>query len=69
MFIMRKSVLNDLCSWMFPIIDTIAAHEGQYTDSYQNRYPGFLSERLITLFFEMHRNKYKTVYADKNFIS
>lgn len=69
MFIMRKSVLNDLCDWMFPIIDSIAAHEGQYTDSYQNRYPGFLSERLITLFFEMHRDKYKTVYADKNFIS
>lgn len=69
MFIMRKTVLNDLCSWLFPIINTIAAQQGPYADSYQNRYPGFLSERLITLFFEMHRDKYKTVYADKNFIS
>lgn len=44
-------------------------HENdEWEDKYQNRYPGFLSERLITFFFEYHREKYKVVYADKNFI-
>lgn len=69
MFIMRKNVLDDLCTWLFPILFICAEHGGQREDTYQNRYPGFLSERLITFFFEHHRTKYKTVYADKNFIS
>ncbi len=68
MLIMRREVLNDLCEWMFPIIETVAEEQGMREDAYQNRYPGFLSERLITLFFEMHRDRYKVVYADKNFL-
>lgn len=68
MFIVRRSVLKDLCNWMFPIVDAVAAHCGEHNNLYQNRYLGFLSERLITLFFEMHRNRYKIVYADKNFL-
>lgn len=69
MFIMRKNVLDTLCKWMYPIIDSIVIKMGEYNDPYQNRYPGFLAERLITLFFEIHRDQYKTVFADKNFIS
>lgn len=52
MFIMRKEILNDLCEWMFPIIETVAGKQGTRTDTYQNCYPGFLSERLITLFLK-----------------
>ena len=69
MFIARRQVLDDLCSWMFPIIFALADHAGTREDSYQNRYPGFISERLITYFFESRRDKYKVVYADKNFLS
>ena len=68
MFIVRKSVLNDLCKWLFPILDAVAAHGGQKEDNYLNRYPGFISERLISYFFERYRDKYKMVYADKNFL-
>lgn len=68
MFIMRKEILNDLCSWMFPILDAVAEHGGEKEDTYMNRYPGFISERLITYFFERHRQKYKIVYANKNFL-
>ena len=68
MFIMQREVLHELCSWMFPILFKVAEHGGQKEDSYLNRYPGFLSERLITFFFEKNREKYKTVYADKNFL-
>lgn len=68
MFIMKKSVLDDLCTWLFPILDAVAEHGGQKEDNYLNRYPGFISERLITFFFEKNREKYKVVYADKNFL-
>lgn len=69
MFIMRKEVLSELCSWLFPILDAVTVHGGQKEDPYLNRYPGFISERLITCFFERHREKYQVVYADKNFLT
>lgn len=68
MFIMRKEVLDDFCGWLFPILDAVVAHGGTKEDPYQNRYPGFLSERLMTYFFEVHRDKYKVAYANKNFL-
>lgn len=68
MFIMKKSVLNALCTWLFPILFVCAEHGGEREDIYQNRYPGFLSERLMTFFFEKNREQYKVVYADKNFL-
>lgn len=69
MFIMHRAVLNELCSWMFPIVDAVAVHGGIKEDVYLNRYPGFISERLITLFFQKNKNVYKIAYADKNFIT
>ncbi len=68
MFIMRREVLDDLCAWLFPVLFAAADHGGQKEDSYQNRYPGFLSERLVSFFFERHRKKYKVAYSDKNFL-
>ena len=68
MFIMKKRVLDDLCAWLFPILFICAEHGGKREDGYQNRYPGFLSERLMTFFFEKKRDQYRVVYADKNFL-
>ncbi len=69
MFIMKKKALDDLCTWMFPILFACAEHGGEKEDAYQNRYPGFLAERLMSFFFERNRDKYKVVYADKNFLA
>ena len=68
MFIMKKEVLNALCTWLFPILFVCAEHGGEREDPYQNRYPGFLAERLISFFFEKNRGQYRVVYADKNFL-
>lgn len=68
MFIMKKEVLDALCTWLFPIIFVCAEHGGERKDAYQNRYPGFLAERLISFFFEKNRDRYKVTYADKNFL-
>ena len=68
MIIARKEVLDDLCEWLFPILFTVAEHGGQKDDAYLNRYPGFLSERLISYFFDKNKEKYKVVFADKIFL-
>ncbi len=69
MLIARTGVLSDLCSWLFPIIFDVAKKGGSRDDTYQNRYPGFLSERLISYFFSGRQGRYKVVYADKNFLN
>lgn len=68
MLIARKEVYDGLCEWMFPILFEVAKKNGTLADRYQNRYPGFLSERLISFFFDYHRKDYRTVYADKVFL-
>lgn len=68
MFIAKKAVLDELCEWLFPILFVCAEHGGKREDPYQNRFPGFLAERLITFFFEKNRGRHKMVYADKNFL-
>ena len=68
MFIMGREVLGELCGWLFPILFAVARHGGTKEDHYDNRYPGFLSERLITFFFEKNRDRYNMVYSDKNFL-
>lgn len=68
MFIMRREILNELCGWMFPILNAVTAQGGIKEDTYLNRYAGFLSERLMTLFFEKNRDRYRIAYADKNFL-
>lgn len=68
MMIARREILDKLCSWLFTIIFAAAEHGGVRDDSYQNRYPGFLAERLITYYFEKNSAKYKVLYCDKNFL-
>lgn len=69
MIIANKVVLDKMCSWLFPIVNAVAEHGGKRDDAYMNRYPGFISERLITYFFEKHINEYNLVYANKNFLN
>lgn len=69
MFIMKKDVLNELCAWLFPILEAVVLYSGKKDDAYQNRYPGFLSERLMSYYFEKNRERFKVVYSDKNFLN
>lgn len=68
MLIARREILDRLCSWLFPILDAVVEHGGVKEDRYMNRYPGFISERLITYFFEGRKEEYRVVYANKNFL-
>lgn len=68
MLIARREILSRLCGWLFPILFKVETRIGTLADPYQNRYPGFLSERLITFWFYEHREAYRIWFADKNFL-
>ena len=69
MFIMRREVLSRYCSWLFPILFELEKNGGILDDTYQNRYPAFMAERLLSWYFEMHKAEYYIVYSDKNFLA
>ncbi len=72
MIIAKRAVLNELCGWMFQIIFNVYKQCKQFDldrTPYQTRFPGFISERLITYYFESRREKYKVVYCNKNFLN
>ena len=69
MLIARRAVFDSLCSWLFSILFEVQERCGTYNDPYQNRYLGFLAERLITFYFFWKREQYSVVYADKTFLS
>lgn len=68
MLIAKKNVYDEMCEWLFPILFAVMEECGEVEDKYQNRYPGFLSERLISFFFFLYQDKYKAIYADKKFL-
>ena len=68
MMIARKEILNEYCAWLFPILEYCEDRIGQKEDTYQNRYAGFLSERLMTVFLEYNRERFHTVIGKKHFI-
>ncbi len=68
MFIARREILNEYCAWLFPILEYCETHARKKEDTYQNRYIGFLAERLMTIYFLHHEKKYKIVHARKHFV-
>ena len=74
MLIARREILNDYCEWLFPILSYCEERcsggaDREHRDSYQNRYIGFLSERLMTVYFLYHEKRYRIVHAGKRFLT
>lgn len=67
MFIARKEIFDNYCKWLFDILDYCEERIGKKDDVYQNRYAGFLAERLLTIFL-VHNKQYKITVAEKHFI-
>ena len=68
MFFARKEIVDDYCSWLFPILAYCESHCEKKEDPYQNRYIGFLAERLLTVYLKGHEGKYKVVHVRKHFV-
>lgn len=55
MFIMRKSIFQDYCSWLFQILDRFSNSWDSSHYSIQGlRTPGHLAERLFNIYFNHH---------------
>ncbi|MCI8951133.1 MAG: DUF4422 domain-containing protein [Lachnospiraceae bacterium] len=67
MFIMKREVLNQYCEWLFPILEYCEAMCEPRKDAYQNRFIGFLAERLMTVYFYHHRERLKIIFSKKHF--
>lgn len=64
MLICRKEVLNEYCSWLFPILFELKNHINyEHYDSYQKRVFGFLGERLFNVWLYKNKDKYKQCYV------
>lgn len=68
MFVTRKEIFIQFCEWIFPILFKLISEFGTLEDEYQNRYAAFIAERLMSFYFSYHSDKYKILYADKNFL-
>ena len=68
MFIARKEIFDKYCKWLFDILEFCDKQCKHKNDAYQNRYLGFLGERLLTVFMLHHFDDYKIVIANKHFV-
>ncbi len=68
MFIMRRDILDKYCRWLFDILFKCEELIGDKADPYQNRYPGFLAERLLNVFLYKNKDKYKIFIANKRYL-
>lgn len=66
MFIMRRDIFDKYCSFIFPLLAECERRIGERDDVYQNRYVGFLAERLLSVFLTKHAD-IKVAMADKRF--
>lgn len=67
MFIAKKKIFDEYCQWLFSILNYCEKRISPKADVYQNRYAGFLAERLLTIYL-VHNKQYRIVIADKHFI-
>lgn len=68
MLIAKEDVFNSYCEWLFPILDYCNKKCGIKENPYQNRYVGFMGERLLSIYFLHNEEKYKIVHATKTFL-
>lgn len=66
MLIMSRECLDKYCEWLFSILEACEDTKTE-RDSYQNRYLGFLAERLLSIYVFYHVSEYNIVYTDKCF--
>ena len=68
MFIMRRTVLDEYCQWLFPILFACAERIGEKDDAYQNRYAGFLAERLLNVYLYHNRERLRIAVAKRHYL-
>lgn len=64
----KNRVLSDYCAWLFPILFRIEEINDPMKKKDPNRYIGYISETLETLYFMYNKNKLKIAYSGCRFL-
>ncbi len=64
----RKSVLEEYCSWLFPILERVEQLSTPKGWERQDRYIGYMGETLETLYFMHNRNRLNITHAGCRFL-
>nr|MCR5785066.1 DUF4422 domain-containing protein [Eubacterium sp.] len=65
MLIAKKEVFANYCNWVFPILDKIEEESEPLGKQRNDRYTAYLSESLLTLYFEANKDKYKICHTGR----
>lgn len=63
--IAKADVLRSYCEWLFPILERVEELSIPKGNERADRYIGYISESLLTLYFMYHRKKLKIVCVGK----
>lgn len=66
--IAKSHVLNDYCSWLFPILTRTEELSCPKGWERKDRYIGYLGENLLTLYFMYNRNNLKIAHTGCNML-
>ena len=64
----KKDVLDDYCSWLFPLLFRIEENNDPNKEKEPNRYMGYVGETLETLYFMYNKDKLKIAHAGCRFL-
>lgn len=68
MFIARKNIFEDFCSWLFPILERTEELSTPKGRERSDRYIGYLGENLTTLYFLYHRHDYRIAHTGRRML-
>lgn len=61
-------MLDDYCSWLFPLLFRIEEINDPVGEKTSNRYIGYIGETLETLYFMYHKDKLKIAHSGCRFL-
>ena len=64
----KKGVLDDYCSWLFPLLFRIEEINDPNKEKEPNRYIGYVGETLETLYFMYNKNRLNIAHAGCRFL-
>lgn len=62
MILVNRSVLNDYCEWLFPILARVEELSEPKGNERADRYIGYMGETLETLYFMYNADKLNVVH-------
>ena len=65
MMIAKKNVFAEYCSWLFPLLNYIEENSNPRASERNDRYIGYISEQLMSLFFLCRKDDFKIYHTGR----